>query len=249
MKNKFNIDDKVIYEGELYTISGIDKMNGYIVYKIDPIEEDGKEYVVSEEDIYLLQEFKDLNKDDLLKFIKTYDNYIEICFALKQKPLTLEQYYNSKEYISLMKEKTKIILSSKLRNFLDEYKEKDNKKIYKKQTFHINDIVKNKITGKQGTVILLFRNNNMVYICYDNENKKWEQECDLEIISTKYNNKTFNKDVRLHYGDEVLNINTHMEGTVEAVSRNNPDRYFVCYGLNGVWEDRKTLLKINKINR
>lgn len=53
MKNKFNIDDKVIYEGELYIVSDIDKMNGYLVYKIDPVKKDSKYYNVAEEDIEL----------------------------------------------------------------------------------------------------------------------------------------------------------------------------------------------------
>lgn len=150
MKNKFNIDEKVIYEGELYTISGIDKMNGYLVYKIDPIKEDGKEYVVAEEDIQLYRTFEELSKIELLAFIKTYNNYVEICFGMKQKPLSVEEYYNTKAYRNMEKEKTQMILTSKFREAMG-YDKKEQVK-YKKDVLRVNDTIKNKKTGDIGII-------------------------------------------------------------------------------------------------
>lgn len=252
MKNKFNIDDKVIYEGELYTISGIDKMNGYLVYKIDPIKEDEKEYVVSEEDIDIYIPFNELSKEKLLDFIKTYDNYVEICFGMKQKPKSIEGYYNSKQYRILCKEKLEISLSSH-KICLDEKKEEQVK--YVKDVLRINDKVKNKITGRYGIVKILTKNRTMVYVHYNNSERSWEHDCNLERIDNNNKNDydTSNKSKpiiykpRFSYGDEVYNLLTRKKGIVKAISKYKQDSYYIEY-INdtiygGIWEDGKNLYK------
>lgn len=131
MKNKFNIDDKVIYEGELYIVSGIDKINGYIVYKIDPIKEDGKYYNVAEEDIEIYKTFEDLSKFELLAFIKAYDNYVDICVNMKHKPMSVEDYYSSNTYRRIQKEKKQLVLSSKFKKCMEEYNKDTKEEMWK----------------------------------------------------------------------------------------------------------------------
>lgn len=123
--NKFNINDKVIYEGELYTVVCIDTINGYIIYKIDPIKKDGKEYIVDEDEIELYKSFDDLSKYELLALIKTYSTYVEVCFRMKQKPMNVEDYYNNNVYRRIEKEKKQKELSNK---FIKCIKLKDNSK-------------------------------------------------------------------------------------------------------------------------
>lgn len=214
MKNKFNIDDKVIYEGELYIVFGIDKMNRYLVYKIDPVKEDGKEYVVSEEEIKMYKPFEELSKDELLAFIKTYDNYVEVCFGMKQKPKSSEEYYNSITYRVLCKEKAQTALSSKYKGV--SFDTLIGEVGYKYIPLEANDIVKNKTAKEYGIIKVVL--DNKYFIHYVNGLKCWEYECDLIKIEQEKEISHIDNNIQIYkdflVGDLACDIRLNRDGKI-----------------------------------